>query len=256
MKKHKLGLTLSGGGMSCAAQIGVLKVFEEEGISPTIISGASGGAIVGALLANGVSCQEILKVFKKINLFSFYHFARKKPGLFDIETYQILEPYFAEDSFEALKIPLIINATQLQKGTTTYFSKGSLIKKVFASSAFPALFAPVNINNQLFADGGILENLPTSVIRKKCNTLVAINVNAIPEVTAAKLDDTMQVLSRAVRLSLGSQTTFHKEDCDLLITPSEVVNHLMFSKSSIDKLYEIGYAEGKKKIEALKSLIH
>lgn len=159
MLRSKIGLALSGGGLSCAAQIGVLKVLEEEHIVPSIISGASGGAIIGALYANGVPSEEILEVFKRVNLFSFNHFARRKPGIFDIESYQILEQYFPEDSFEALKIPLIINATHLQKGTTVYFSKGSLIKKVFASSAFPGLFAPVDISNELFIDGGILENL-------------------------------------------------------------------------------------------------
>ena len=251
MSKFKLGLTLSGGGMCCAAQIGVLKVFEEEGISPTIISGASGGAIVGALLANGIPCEEILDVFKKVNPFSMSHFALRKPGLFDIESYKILEPYFPKDSFKSLKIPLIINATHLQKGTTTYFSEGKLIKKIFASSAFPALFAPVNIGNQLFADGGILENLPTSIIRNKCNTLIAINVNATPQVTASKLDNTIQVMERAMRLALSSQVTFHEEDCDLLITPAKVAEHLFFSKSSVDELYEIGYKEGKKLLPQL-----
>ncbi|MEQ8910337.1 MAG: patatin-like phospholipase family protein [Vicingaceae bacterium] len=255
MEKYKLGLTLSGGGMSCAAQIGVLKVFEEEGISPSIISGASGGAIVGALLAKGIPCEEILKIFKKVDLFSFTHFIHKKPGLFDIESYQILEQYFPEDSFESLKIPLIINATHLQKGTTVYFFEGKLIKKIFASSAFPALFAPVNINNKLFADGGILENLPTSAIRKKCQKLIAINVNAVPEISAPFIDTTMEVFSRAIRLTLNHQKTFKQEDCDVLITPNAVAEHPLFSKNSVDKLFEIGYKEGKKQINQLKKLL-
>lgn len=254
MGKFELGLVLSGGGISCAAQIGVLKVFEEEGISPCIISGASGGAVVGALLAKGIHCDEILQIFKKVNLFSFTHFARRKPGLFDIESYQILEPYFPEDSFESLQIPLIINATQLQKGNTVYFSEGKLIKKLFASSAFPALFAPVNINNQLFADGGILENLPTSIIRKKCKKLIAINVNAVPDVSVNYIDTTMEVFSRAMRLTISGQETFRKEDCDLLITPEAVAKHPIFSRNAVNELYEIGYKEGKKQLRKIKNL--
>jgi NTE family protein len=253
MTKHKLGLTLSGGGMCCAAQIGVLKVFEEEGISPAIISGASGGAIVGALYANSIPCEEILEVFKKVNPYSLNHFSPGKPGLFDIESYQVLEPYFPEDSFDALNVPLIINATHLQKGITTYFSEGKLIKKIFASSAFPGLFAPVNINNQLFSDGGILENLPTSIIRNRCEKLIAINVNVIPEVTSSSLSNTVKLMERAMRLVLSCQSTFREEDCDLMIAPSEVAEHLLFSKSSIDKLYEIGYKEGKKMLPQLKN---
>jgi len=254
MGQYKLGLVLSGGGMSCAAQIGVLKVFEEEGISPSIISGTSGGAIVGALLANNIACKEMLKVFKKVNLFSFYHFARKKAGLFDIESYNLLEPYFPADSFEALNIPLIINTTQLQKGETVYFSKGKLIKKIFASAAFPGLFAPVKIGNHLHADGGILENLPSNIIRKKCRKLIAINVNATPELPSARMSSSLEVMSRALRLNLAQQQSYQPEDCDLLISPKAIANHTIFSKSSVDELYEIGYKEGKKVLTKIRGL--
>ena len=54
-----------------------------------------------------------------------------------------------------------------------------------------------------------------------------------------------------MRLALSSQVTFHEEDCDLLITPAKVAEHLFFSKSSVDELYEIGYKEGKKLLPQL-----
>lgn len=255
MEKHRWGLSLSGGGMSCAAQIGVLKVLEEEGISPSIISGTSGGAIVGALLANRISCDEMFQVFKKANLFSLYHFARRKAGLFDIESYNLLEPYFPKDSFEALSIPLVINATELQSGKTVYFSKGKLINKIFASAAFPGLFAPVDIDNKLYADGGILENLPTQAIRNQCTKLVAINVNATPEIPLTSISNPLELVSRALRLSLSLQKTYRPEDCDLMISPSAIADHTIFSKSAVDTLYKIGYDEGKKVLSELKELL-
>lgn len=256
MSKYKLGLALSGGGMCCAAQIGVLKLWEDNNISPSIISGTSGGAIIGALLANRVPCDEILNVFQKVNLFSFSHFALRKAGLFDIESYKLLEPYFPKDRFEALQIPLIINATQLQKGEITYFSTGKLIKKLFASAAFPGLFAPVNISNQLYADGGIIENLSTQIIRKKCEQLIAINVNLTPEISSTKMSNTLEVMSRALRLSLAQQQNYRPQDCDLMIAPKAIAQYLHFSKNSLEELYEIGYQEGKKTLPQVQRLLN
>ncbi|MFT4667761.1 MAG: putative acylesterase/phospholipase RssA [Polaribacter sp.] len=57
------GLVLSGGGVNGIAHIGVIKALEEYGIRPSVISGASAGAIVGAFYAAGYSTDEILEFF-------------------------------------------------------------------------------------------------------------------------------------------------------------------------------------------------
>jgi len=252
-KPHRVGLTLSGGGACCAAQIGVLKCLKEARIQPQIIAGTSGGAIVGALFANGIECLEILHIFKNAHLFYPSHFAFRKPGFFDIETYEILEEYFSTDDFSALKIPLIVNTTQLQTGTTAYFDKGPLIKPLLASAAFPGLFAPILINDQLHADGGIIENLLINPIRGKCDTLIAIDVNATPALPAHKLNSSIDIFSRALRLSMHHQQSRNRAACDILICPQAIADYGLFSTNSAEKLFDIGYREGKKMLPRIQA---
>ncbi|MGH7194688.1 MAG: patatin-like phospholipase family protein, partial [Candidatus Saccharimonadales bacterium] len=61
--RPKIALTLAGGGARGAAHIGVLKVFEAYGIHPDFVSGASAGAIVGALYCAGVPVSRIEQLF-------------------------------------------------------------------------------------------------------------------------------------------------------------------------------------------------
>jgi NTE family protein len=254
-KKYPIGIALSGGGFCCAAQIGVLKCLREAGVVPDIISGTSGGAIVGALYAKGLNCDEIIQVFKSVNLFSIPHYTFKKPGIFDIETYHILEKYLTEDNFSSLNIPLTISATNLERGKTVYFNKGELIKPLLASAAFPGIFAPVKINNQLFADGGILENLPTKPIRDQCDVLIGIDVNPIPSISDQGLSTTTQVFDRVVRLSLRHQQSFKQDSCDILISPNEIARYHIMAKDEIEELMKIGYQEGKRYLPKIASLI-
>src|SRR5690554_1314157 len=80
-----IGLVLSGGGARGAAHVGVLKAFEEHGISPSHISGTSIGAIVGAMYAKGIHWSEILSFLKETPIFNTRRFAFNKPGFLDTE---------------------------------------------------------------------------------------------------------------------------------------------------------------------------
>lgn len=59
----RIGLALGGGGAKGAAEVGVLKVMEEEGIRPDYIAGTSIGSIVGGLYALGFSADSIYRLF-------------------------------------------------------------------------------------------------------------------------------------------------------------------------------------------------
>ena len=69
---HKLGLVLSGGGARANAHIGALHALNENGIYPTHISGASAGALIGALYCSGYSPLEILALSKSKAFLSIF----------------------------------------------------------------------------------------------------------------------------------------------------------------------------------------
>src|SRR4051812_29128314 len=131
----KIGLALSGGGARGVAHLGVLKALLEHGIEPAMISGVSAGAIAGSLYAAGYQPDEILEIIISTKMFRFLRPAMSRVGILKMDrTDAIYLKYLTGNSFEALKIPLIVSATNLNRGETVYFDRGELIKPIQASS--------------------------------------------------------------------------------------------------------------------------
>lgn len=256
MKKptFDIGLTLSGGGARGAVHIGALKAMEESGIKPGIISGTSSGAVVGGLYASGMDPLEILNAFKQINLFRLSNYAFRKPGIVDSRKFvPLLRKYLTVNKFEDLKIPLVVCTTKLLKGKVSYFHSGDkLIESILASAALPGVFTPVIIEEEMFVDGGIMDNLPVNCIRKDCGLLIAIDVNKIRPIDPSQINHTLDVIERSVQLAVNQNVSSQKS-FDVLIRPDKAPQFGVFAMNSesLDKLFKIGYKAMKKKIPEL-----
>ncbi len=146
--------------------------------SATHIAGTSAGAIVGALYTHGFSCDEMMSFFKKVQILDFKKYARNKPGFIDSEKYYtIFDEYFPVDNFSSLKKNLIITATDILEGTLRAFSSGELIKPIIASATFPGVFAPIQIDDLYYIDGGTLDSFPAELLKGSCDTIIRVNVN-------------------------------------------------------------------------------
>lgn len=246
----KIGLVLSGGGFKGAAHIGVIKALEEMGVTISHISGTSAGAIVGALYASGATPEEILHLFKKTSLFNIAKLTRKKAGFLDTEKFENdLKPFFSENSFEGLEKKLFITATNLVEGTTKVFSSGELIKPILASAAVPGVFTPILINGELYADGGILDNFPIKPLKKKCDMIIGVDVSPLKKPKITDLKTSFSVMQRAYYLRAMPSSTVKFKNCDIIIHPTELVNHGLFNHSGLNKVYDLGYREAKKQID-------
>ena len=82
-KKYRLGLTLGGGGARGLAHIEFLKVLDELDIHPTVISGSSIGALIGALYASGQSGRDIENIIKDINILEVISLISSKKNSID-----------------------------------------------------------------------------------------------------------------------------------------------------------------------------
>ena len=236
------GLVLSGGGIRGVAHIGAIKALEEYGIYPSHIAGTSAGAIVGALYAAGCSWEEILDFFKTTQIFSINNYAKGKPGFLDTEKfYDQFKGYMPHDSFESLKKPLYITATNLLDGTLRVFNSGELIKPVLASAAVPGLFAPVQIENGYYVDGGTLNNFPVDLIKKYCDQIVGVYVNPFSQVSIKDLNHVSKVLERTYHVMVANETTRKFKDCDVLIRPLNMDRFGMFTLKNIDTIFDLGY---------------
>jgi NTE family protein len=168
-KSYNTGLVLSGGGARGFAHLGLLQALNESGIFPDVISGTSAGAIVGSLYADGHSPREIMHIMNSGGRFHYFSPTVPKGGLLQISgIIKILKENLRAKTFQELKIPLYVTATDLNNGTIVYFSEGELICPVIASASIPVLFKPLIINNIQYVDGGVLDNFPIHPIEGKC----------------------------------------------------------------------------------------
>ncbi|MEH6512535.1 patatin-like phospholipase family protein [Maribacter arcticus] len=238
----KTGLVLSGGGMRGVAHIGAIKALEEYQIYPSYIAGTSAGAVVGALYAGGCTWQKMLDFFKTVDLFSVNKYARNKPGIIDTSMFfDLLKEYLPEDNFAALKTPLYITATNLLDGTLKIFHEGQLIKPVLASAAVPGFFAPVQIKDGYYIDGGTLNTFPVDLIKMYCDQIVGVYVNPFEKVEIEDLKHAYNILERAYHIKIANESLSKFNECNLLISPKGLENFGMFSVKNIDAIFQLGY---------------
>lgn len=255
-KSHPtIGLVLSGGGVRGVAHLGLLQVLEEIGVAPIAISGTSAGALVGAFRAAGHSVSTILEFFKTTPIFKMSHFSRSKPGFIDSDKfYPILKEFFPEDDFAALKTKLYVTATDMVRGKQRTFSQGQLIRPILASAAFPVVFTPVNIEGDLYTDGGALNNFPVEPLTGECELIVGSNVHPFKELQPADIRNTLSVMERLFHMSIHYHSVQKYHLCNVVIVPEGLGAYSTFDRAHFTEMYELGYkaADGKRsELEAL-----
>ena len=167
--QYHIGLVLGGGGARGFAHLGVIQAMYDTGLKPDIISGTSAGSIIGAMIASGHTPEECLKFFtgKKI-----LHFARPTMSKKGIMTMNGMEEHLKEflhtATFEELKIPLVITASDINHAIPVHFEHGELLPCIIASCSIPVVFTPKEIDSNDYVDGGVFMNLPVRPIRKRC----------------------------------------------------------------------------------------
>ncbi|KXK24232.1 MAG: patatin [Bacteroidetes bacterium OLB12] len=176
----KRGLVLSGGGVRGMAHIGVLKALEEMNIGFDCIAGTSAGSIVGALYAAGHKPDKIFQLVKNLSIFNALRPAFTWTGLLTMNGLkEVLLKNIPDNDFSKLKLPLTVAATNIRNGQVQYFNSGELISTIMASCSIPAIFNPMQIDQNLYVDGGLLDNLPAKAIRNQCDMLVGSHCNHI-----------------------------------------------------------------------------
>ncbi len=244
----KIGIVLSGGGIRGIAHLGVLKAFINSGIAFSQVSGTSAGAIAGAFYAAGIDPEEGLNIFLKTKLWRFIRPALGSLGLINIEnTAQILKEYFPQNKIEALKIPLTIAATNFSEGKLVYFNKGPLIRAIQASSCIPGIFKPIIINEQMYVDGGILNNFPIEPLLNTCDFIVGSSCNHLKPVK--EVTKIASLIQRAGIMSINHAMESKEKLCNVLIAPQGMGEISTFDMKKAETIYWLAYEETLKTIK-------
>jgi len=241
---QKIGLALGGGGAKGGAEVGVLKVLEEQGIRPDYIAGTSIGSIVGVLYAAGYSAAELEQLFCQQEWLSLLTDRREdlsgepfkqengvtyifgfpvidtSSGVFGVlrggRVEQVIDSMLAQKGcveFECLPIPFRCVAASMMDAEEVVLSKGTLPRAVRASMAIPGVFKPVEIDSQQLVDGGMMNNLPVDVVRDMgADIVIAIDLQQDRPKTREQKSNIITDLAGMVGLGAMASWVFNRPD--------------------------------------------
>ena len=282
----KLGIALSGGGIKGIAHAGVLQALEENNINIDIIGGTSSGGIIASLYAMGYSPKKILNLYKtnadgvtsfKTNpiisgLTNF--FGRKKGKFIGFKTGESLEQSYTAlakemqiEKISDIKMPLVIPAVDISdskeyiftnyipknnKDNIEYITDISIGKAVRASSSFPAIFCPCSFKTHKFLDGGVLDNIPVSEVKKQGATRV-LAVNFEQDL----IDENSNLMDIAMHTIdiMGNKISKNNLDNSDFVLTIKTDKMGLLDTSKIDDCYNFGYKAALKNIDEIKSLL-
>jgi NTE family protein len=162
-----IGVALGGGFARGIAHIGVLKVLEEEGIPVRVVAGTSVGALMGAAYCSGVSLSELEELAHNVRFATFARWTLSRCGFASNDRMiSFLTRILKVKTFEELRIPLGVTATDFNTGEGVVFHSGSIIDPVRASCAYPGMFLPVEIRGRYLVDGMLSHPVPTRPVRE------------------------------------------------------------------------------------------
>ncbi|MSP84829.1 MAG: patatin [Flavobacteriaceae bacterium] len=266
--RQKVGLVLSGGGAKGFAHIGVLKVLEQAGVKIDYIGGTSIGGVIGGLYASGYTATQIDSIFKDTdfnNLITDFiprssknFYEKRNDELYaltlPVNKFKVRIPVALSKGmynfnllsrltnsvrhvrdFNKLPIPFLCLATDIETGEQVVLDKGCLPQALLASSAFPSLFSPVEIDGKLLLDGGVSNNYPIDEIRK-LGADVIIGVDVQDDLKDKNsLNDATKILVQITNLQMIKKMRLNQASTDIYIKPE--VNG--FGIISFDETQEI-----------------
>jgi NTE family protein len=272
--RQKIGLVFEGGGALGFAHIGVIQWMEEHHVPVDYVAGTSMGGLVGGLYASGLGPDEIKEFVKRIDWgavlsgqvpFQSLSFRRKEDKLafpnrlefglkhgfslpsglntgaavgllFD----RTMLPYWDLKSFDDLPIPFRCVATEITTGQAHVFDDGSLAQALRATMSIPGVFAPVYRGNEIYSDGGAVDNLPVDVARSMgAQIVVSSYLNSGPP-NPASLNSMTGVAGRNISIMVSANEVQSLKNSDIVVS-SDVskFGSLEFSRS--EAIIPIGY---------------
>ena len=271
-KDLKVGLVFSGGGAKGFAHIGVLKVLEEAGVRVDYIGGTSMGSMVGALYASGYTAKEIDSIFRSVDFTKVMldDVPRKSKPFYEKENgekhaislpvkkgkigipkalskgqnvanllTEMLSHVASIDDFNELPIPFVCVATDIETGEKVVLNSGFLPKAVQASSAFPTLLNPVEIDGRLLVDGGILDNYPVDEVLKM-NPDIIIGVELGNDLsTREDLNSAVDIVNQVMSFQIFASYEENIKNTDVHITPN-MKGYSVTTFEYYDEIFKLG----------------
>jgi NTE family protein len=218
-QKNKIGLALGGGVAHGLAHIGVIKVIEEEKIPIACVAGTSVGSLIGSLFAAGMGWKEMAETARTLGWKDFVRLTFPHMGIVrHLKFKETLDRLIQGKYFEDLAIPFAAVAVDLESGEEVVLRSGSVTEAVRASSSIPGIFEPTQIDGRFLVDGGLLNNVPCSVVRAMgAGFVIAVELNSKRPVLGPP-KNILDILYRSFQI-MRKTADNADEEADILITP-------------------------------------
>jgi NTE family protein len=184
---------LGGGGLLGANEVGMLRALLEAGVTPDLVVGTSVGAINGAAVAALPTQDAVARlsamwqgladsdIYSGSALRRVRHLARSRTAVHPNDPLRsMLEAEFGDTRLEDLPVPFQCVAASIERAAEHWFETGSLVDAVLASAAVPGILPPVEIGDEHFLDGGLVNSIPVGrAVALGARTIYVLQVGRI-----------------------------------------------------------------------------
>ena len=253
----RVGIALGGGGARGFAEIGVLRVLEQERIPVAAVAGTSVGALVGALYADTgrvLDAEFHAVALREADIFDYAISSVLSGGLIKGELLEeFLRTRLRNPSIEQMALPFAAVAVDLRTGQPMVFTRGPVAPAVHASAAIPGVFVPVTIDGKTYVDGGVVDPVPADAARR-LGADVVIAVAIPPDMPQETPTNPLVIAYRAVTMMAALIGDLRAREADVVIRPQ--VGDVSFDDFSQKKrLIEAGEAAARASLPEIRKAI-
>jgi NTE family protein len=253
-KGGKIGLALGGGAARGLAHIGVLKVLEEQRIGIHFIAGTSAGSLIGSLYCAGFSWQRIKDTARDIDWSDLVSPTWPTLGIVSPQKLEkTLNRLLGSKRFEDLNIPFRAVAVDITSGEEVVLGSGSVARAVRASCSIPGIFEPTELEGRLLVDGGLMNDVPTDVVRDMgADRVIGVDLNA-DRVVPKRPENLIEIFYRSLNILIYNSAQRARRVADLMMVP-RLQGFAYHDLGRLDELIERGERAARDQMEALKSI--
>jgi NTE family protein len=252
-EKVKVGLALGAGFFRGLAHIGVLQVLKENDVDIDLIAGTSMGSVIGSIYSTGMSIDMLEKLVYSCSERMFYDVRRSKKGFIKGDKIvSFMKTLTGDKSFDQTDIPFAAVACDIETGEKLVISQGKIYEAVRASISVPGIFVPYEMDGRVLVDGGVLERVPSGVVRDMgADLVIAVDVGA--REGRYEVKSTMDIMLRTIELMQFSTVALGAPP-DVLIAPK--VRHIdIMTMNDSEECIELGREAARQAIPLIKEKI-
>lgn len=256
--RKKVALVLSGGGALGFAHIGVIKVLQKYNIPIDMVVGTSMGSLVGASFCAGLTVEEMTEFACKFKTINMVDINFDISGLFSGKgVMKEVNKFLPDKNIENLDTAFACVATDLLNEKEIVFKVGPVRDAVRASISIPGIFVPIQTEEELMVDGGLLNNLPEDVAMGMGADII-ISVDVLNKFRLDKKPKNMlETLIYSLAVSTKEIQSLKSNNADVLLRPDmKGLSQLTFAKDKTMIAIERGEAEAEAHIQEIIDLIN